>query len=80
MTDVREVNYENTINAAERVRLAICNAPVVFEGTEIPVTASFGIARVDTSKGISESIKYADEALYKAKETGRNKVVFYETT
>ena len=41
------------------------------------VTCSFGIAKLDTDLDYKESINKADKALYKAKETGRNKVIVY---
>ncbi|HEY7237253.1 MAG TPA: sensor domain-containing diguanylate cyclase [Gemmatimonadaceae bacterium] len=58
---------------AERLRSAIAERPVVFEGASIPVTASFGIA------GYPETVPHgdwllpaADRALYLAKESGKN--------
>jgi diguanylate cyclase (GGDEF)-like protein len=58
---------------AERLRTAIADRLVLFEGTPIRVTASFGIA------GYPETVPHgdwlfpaADKALYQAKEGGRN--------
>jgi len=58
---------------AERLRSAIADRAVQFEGTSIRVTASFGIA------GYPETVPHgdwlfpaADKALYQAKEGGRN--------
>jgi len=79
MSDAKEIKKENVLNAAERIRLAVGGAPVEFEGTEIPITASFGVAYAAPRNSISMAIKYADEALYKAKESGRNKVVFSDS-
>ncbi|SDZ20754.1 diguanylate cyclase (GGDEF) domain-containing protein [Tindallia californiensis] len=44
------------------------------------VTISIGVVTVAPGKQISvrEAIEYADKALYEAKESGRNKVVFHE--
>jgi len=78
MPDVKEIEKEQIINATERIRLAVCKTPIEFEGQEIPVSASFGIAYTAPRNDISTATKYADEALYQAKEEGRNKVVFYE--
>jgi len=45
-------------------------------GTSIPVTASVGVASLDMPNDTSETIfKRADQALYAAKRTGRNRVV-----
>jgi diguanylate cyclase len=58
---------------AERLRTAIADRAVLFEGTPIRVTASFGIA------GYPETVPHGDwlfpatdKALYLAKETGKN--------
>ena len=77
MTDVVTINKDNALHAAERIRHEICKTPVVFENIEIPVSASLGIAYAAPVNDLPEAIKLADEALYTAKETGRNKVVFY---
>ena len=78
ISDIVETNKENVINAAERARQEICKKPVIFEDIEIPVSASFGVAYAAPINDLNIATKYADEALYKAKETGRNRVVFYE--
>lgn len=48
--------------------------------SDIKVTASIGITFVkpETHKNFDDVLKEADEALYKAKETGRNKVIIYK--
>ncbi len=43
------------------------------------ITCSFGCALYDDGKNITDTIKKADEALYKAKNRGRNKVVIANT-
>jgi len=59
----------------ERIRRAIEADPVHVDGQRIPVTVSVGIAmQGDASKDSSELVQRADEALYRAKEKGRNRV------
>ncbi len=62
---------------AERLRHVVDDEPIVTEKGEIDVTISIGVAELDQSSFCLEQLlKKADEALYSAKETGRNKVVF----
>ncbi|MFT5289047.1 MAG: two-component system cell cycle response regulator [Planctomycetota bacterium] len=65
---------------AERVRKAIEDLEVEFEGKILTVTASFGAACVTRVTAESDGralLKLADHYLYKAKENGRNRVEIY---
>jgi len=63
---------------AENLRQKVANHSVVFEGKTIQVTASFGVASLQKNMTTEEILAKADRALYRAKETGRNKVVVGE--
>lgn len=60
---------------AEAVRAEIEAASFVDNGHAIALTASFGIALSKKGEGHFEALKRADEALYCAKEQGRNRVI-----
>jgi diguanylate cyclase (GGDEF)-like protein len=53
--------------------LGIANSGILTIKGDVKVTASFGIATVDPSKiDLETAIRLADEALYDAKNSGRN--------
>jgi diguanylate cyclase (GGDEF)-like protein len=58
---------------AEQLRKRVASYTFVFEGEEIPITVSIGVATIQ-GDGISETefIRRADEKLYQAKADGRN--------
>ena len=74
---MRDIDKTDVIAAIERIRQDVCRTPVLFEDKEIPISASFGIAYAAPVNNITTATKCADEALYRAKDEGRNRVVFY---
>jgi diguanylate cyclase (GGDEF)-like protein len=64
--------------AAERLRREIQNFTFRLDGEEVHITMSFGVAELSPAdKDHTEIIKNADYAMYKAKNSGRNRVVVY---
>ncbi len=63
------------IKLAERIRETIERTAFIYNEKPILVTISMGITEYTGGQDISRFIEKADEALYQAKETGRNKVV-----
>jgi diguanylate cyclase (GGDEF)-like protein len=64
------------VNAAERIRSCIADRPIVTSGGNISCTLSLGVtSALGTSvKNMDQMLKKADEALYHAKNSGRNRV------
>jgi diguanylate cyclase len=60
----------------ERLRRAIDEMEILWEGRVIHVTASFGVATAPGTLPMAELFAQADAALYSAKHAGRNRVVF----
>lgn len=68
------------IIVAERIRNLIANSPVTIQGGAVAVTVSFGSITIENTSRIEEItmdaiLGKADECLYRAKATGRNRVV-----
>lgn len=70
-----DCNLEQAGNVAQRLRQAIQNVEVEQEGKAIRFTASFGAAEIHKGEELAELLARADEALYQAKNSGRNQVV-----
>jgi diguanylate cyclase (GGDEF)-like protein len=70
-----ETRLPQAIKLAERLRAAIAEVRVVCESGAITLTASVGVAQLDERHATLDAlIGSADEALYQAKEQGRNRV------
>lgn len=67
---------------AEKLRTAVAEAPIAIENQEsLAISVSIGVSSCPLDHSdLNKAIKLADEALYHAKEAGRNKVVVYGET
>ena len=67
---------ENAVIVAERIRNEIAHRDFEYGGKPFNVTISIGVASIPPERlnSFAELLKIADTFLYKAKETGRNKV------
>ncbi|MBI3926417.1 MAG: diguanylate cyclase [Armatimonadetes bacterium] len=63
-----------TQKTAERLRQAVESTPFVTTAGPIEVRISLGVAELDSNDTLEELIDRADRALYRAKESGRNRV------
>jgi diguanylate cyclase (GGDEF)-like protein len=70
-------NEKEVYDVAERIREDIRHCVMNYEGNEIRVTCSIGLAKFLENDTMETSIKKADEALYDAKNSGRNQVKIY---
>lgn len=68
-------NLEEAKIFAERLRQKVESTPLTLDGQVIPVTVSIGITSMEASDASAyTALIRADEALYSAKENGRNRV------
>lgn len=69
-------NSEKALSIAERIRQEVANEEIsIYGDTKISVTISCGVATVNESiRDVQELIDKADIAMYKAKQSGKNRV------
>jgi len=73
------VNHENAVKVAWQIQKRIEESPFSANGLEIKITVSIGVApKTAEHTTLSDIFKNADQALYHAKATGKNKVVFFD--
>jgi diguanylate cyclase (GGDEF)-like protein len=71
-----EIGPEDGVKAAERIRKKVAKESFAGDGKPIQITVSVGVASYPKDGDDSQSIiRHADTALYKSKESGRNRVV-----
>ncbi|MBS1188394.1 MAG: putative diguanylate cyclase domain [Rhodocyclaceae bacterium] len=76
---LQDAAAEAAERVAENIRVAVENLKVQTAGTLLQKTISIGIADFPTdSETFWQAVKFADVALYQAKETGRNRVVRFK--
>ena len=71
---MRDTGLEGAVKKAEEIRTKFMESEFEADGNTLKCTMSFGCAVFEPSKTIEENVSAADEKLYTAKETGRNKV------
>ncbi len=72
-----QVPERNTIDLAERL-VEFIGEPIILDGLELTLTASIGIAHAAPAETAEEILWNADIAMYRAKETGRARVVVFD--
>ena len=68
-----ETDHDGVMNTADKIKEVVCQ----YENKNInrQITASFGLTVLKEDDNQNSIIKRADDALYEAKQTGRNKIV-----
>lgn len=74
---IKNIKKEDAIKMAVKIRSAIKSTPAIYLDKTINFTASIGVAVGSKKSEIEDMIKKADEALYEAKNNGRDRVEIY---
>jgi len=75
-----EMNPDAALETAERIRKHIESSRVEFDNQSIQLTISIGLAFAQTDMDVKlyNLVDFADKALYRSKESGRNKVTTWK--
>lgn len=79
LISLSDTNIESAKDIVERLRVEL--AAIIHDANsrgQFHVTVSFGIAVLDPEISLEESIDRADKALYRAKQSGRNRTVVWD--
>ena len=76
-----ETTGEDAVELGQKLRTLIEHTSISYDGEQtINCTVSIGVTQFDTEiENLNELINRADIALYRAKESGRNQTLFFET-
>lgn len=70
-------NLENSQKICNNLRLQFSKYAFAINDQKVCVTISLGISSLNHSYDFNDIVNYADQALYKAKQNGKNQVVVY---
>jgi diguanylate cyclase (GGDEF)-like protein len=69
-----DCSLDQACKIAEKIRGSIEQKEFLYRNRSISVTCSFGVVDMRPGETIEESLKQIDDALYRAKKSGRNRV------
>lgn len=70
-----ETPFDGAVSLGESIRQRVADTRFVFQSETIPISISLGVASLeDSDKSAADLIQKADDRLYEAKRSGRNRV------
>lgn len=69
------LNKSGVVKKLEYIKQKISRLPFKFKNTNVSITTSIGVTAVKTDDNIHTAFERADEALYQAKDKGKNTVI-----
>lgn len=76
----RNTAVEQCASSMEHLRKLVEEHEFSIDGASVHITASFGVAALQGTEGVRDYYVRADQALYQAKKSGRNKVRVFRPT
>jgi diguanylate cyclase len=77
---LQSTTSEVSLEIVGHLREGLAKLPIHYNDMLIGVTASFGVAPLDSDYSVEQSLDNADEALYAAKSAGRNRAQLWNAT
>ena len=74
-----KLSLKNCLKYAEKLCGRLARTPCFYQDKKIDYTVSIGISSLNRSKSLDSLLREADQALYEAKRSGRNRVCFKTT-
>lgn len=69
---------EDAVAVAQRVLDAVSRASIVYNGQMVPISVSVGLGQYDSASTPEDITSSSDEALYSAKQSGKNNIRIFE--
>lgn len=74
-----EPSDRSGLEVARRILDEVAEKPFLYEGEAMPVTTSIGVvSNISPRCAVSDILRMADQALYQAKQAGRNRAVLFD--
>ena len=77
---LQSASSEVALGTVGHLREGLAKMPIHYNDMLISVTASFGVAPLDSAYSVEQSLDNADQALYAAKSAGRNRAQLWQGT
>jgi diguanylate cyclase (GGDEF)-like protein len=74
-----ETSIEMAVKTANRIRMIVSDRPILVENAKISTTVSLGVSSMNAECNLTleQVLDQADQALYRAKQSGRNRVYMW---
>jgi diguanylate cyclase (GGDEF)-like protein len=70
------ISKEQVIKKLDALRLNVARLPFKFKNSKVSITLSIGVSHIQSEDNVHTAFERADSALYKAKEKGKNTVIY----